>query len=73
MKIESLIRLLAGTVTLFGVALTHFVGPWWLLVPAFVGLNLVQSVFTGFCPPSLILRSLGWLGDDGIIHWGGKQ
>ncbi len=73
MKIESLIRLLAGSVTLAGVALTHLVSAWWLLVPTFVGLNLIQSVFTGFCPPSLILRRLGWLGDDGTIHWGGRK
>jgi hypothetical protein len=73
MHIHDLIRLLAGTVTLLGVALTHFVSPWWLLLPAFVGLNLVQSVFTGFCPPSLVLRRLGWLGDDGIIRWGGRK
>lgn len=72
MKIDSFIRLLAGTVTLIGVALTWFVHPWWLLLPTFVGLNLIQSVFTGFCPPSFILRQLGWLGDDGIIHWGGR-
>ena len=73
MKIDSLIRLLAGTMTLLGVALTHFVNPWWLLLPTFVGLNLIQSVFTGFCPPSLLLRKLGWLDDAGIIHWGGRQ
>ena len=73
MKIDSLIRLLAGTVTLVGVALAHFVSPWWLLLPAFAGLNLIQSVFTGFCPPSILLRSLGWLDDDGIIHWGGQK
>ena len=73
MKIDSLIRLLAGTVTLLGVAATFFVSPWGLLIPAFVGLNLIQSVFTGFCPPSLLLRSLGWLDDDGIIHWGGQK
>ena len=73
MKIDSLIRLLAGTVPLVGVALAHFVSPWWLLLPAFAGLNLIQSVFTGFCPPSLLLRSLGWLDDDGIIHWGGQK
>jgi hypothetical protein len=73
MKIESLIRLLAGTVVLTGTALGHYVSPWWLLLPAFAGLNLIQSVFTGFCPPSLILRRLGWLGDDGIIHWGGRS
>jgi hypothetical protein len=72
MKIESFIRLLAGTVTLLGVALTHFINPWWLLLPTFVGLNLIQSVFTGFCPPSLLLRQFGWLGDDGVIHWGGR-
>jgi hypothetical protein len=73
MKIESLIRILAGTVTLIGVALTHFVSPWWLLLPTFVGLNLLQSAFTGFCPPSLILAKLGWLDDQGIIHWGGRK
>ncbi|MBM3854516.1 MAG: DUF2892 domain-containing protein [Verrucomicrobia bacterium] len=73
MRIESLIRLLAGAVTLLGVALTHWVNPWWLLLPALVGLNLIQSVFTGFCPPSLLLRKLGWLDDTGIIHWGGSR
>lgn len=73
MKIDSLIRLLAGTVTLVGVALTHFVSPWWLLLPAFAGLNLIQSVFTGFCPPSLLLAKLGWLGDDGIIRRRGEK
>ncbi|MBL9189622.1 MAG: DUF2892 domain-containing protein [Opitutaceae bacterium] len=73
MKIESLIRLLAGSVTLTGVILAHFVSPWWLLLPAFAGLNLIQSVFTGFCPPTLILRGIGWLGEDGIIRWGGRK
>ena len=73
MKIEGLIRILAGTMTLVSVALVYFVSPWWLLVPTFVGLNLIQSVFTGFCPPSMLLRALGWLGDDGIIRWGGRK
>jgi hypothetical protein len=73
MKIESLIRILAGSMVLLGTALTHFVSPWWLLLPAFVGVNLIQSAFTGFCPPSIALRALGWLGDDGIVRWGGKR
>ena len=73
MKIDSLIRLLAGTVVVTGVLLAHYVSPWWLLLPAFAGLNLIQSVFTGFCPPSLLLRKLGWLDDSGIIHWGGRK
>ena len=73
MTTDQLVRLLAGTVTLLGVALAHFVSPWWLLLCAFVGLNLIQSVFTGFCPPSLLLRKLGWVDANDVIHWGGIQ
>ena len=73
MKIDSLIRLLAGSVVLLGTALAYFVSQWWLLLPAFAGLNLIQSVFTGFCPPSLLLAKLGWLDEAGRIHWGGRK
>jgi Protein of unknown function (DUF2892) len=73
MKIENLIRILAGTMVLVSVALVHFVSVWWLLLTCFVGVNLIQSAFTGFCPPSIVLRKLGWLGDDGIVRWGGKS
>ena len=73
MKIESFIRVLAGSVVLLGVTLAHFVSPWWLLLPAFAGLNLIQSAFTGFCPPSLLLAKLGWLDAEGVIHWGGVK
>ena len=73
MKIESLIRLMAGSLVLLGVALAYFVSPWCLLLPTFVGANLAQSAFTGFCPPSLILNKLGWLDKDGVIHWGGAK
>ena len=59
MKIESSIRLLAGTLVLLSVALAHFVSPWWLFLAVFVGCNLIQSVFTGFCPAEIILRKLG--------------
>ena len=72
MKIENLIRILAGSMVLVSVALVHFVSAWWLLLTCFVGLNLIQSALTGFCPPSLVLRKLGWLGDDGIVRWGGR-
>ena len=73
MKIDNFIRVLAGSLVLLSVALAHFVSPGWLLLTCFAGLNLIQSAFTGFCPPSIVLRKLGWLGDDGIIHWGGKS
>jgi hypothetical protein len=73
MKTDSFIRVLAGSVVLAGVALTHFVSPWWLLVPLFAGANLIQSAFTGFCPPTLVLRKLGWVDADDRIHWGGPK
>jgi hypothetical protein len=72
MKTENLIRILAGSMTLLSVALTHFVSPWWLLLTCFVGLNLIQSALTGFCPPTLVLRKLGWVDANDVIHWGGQ-
>ena len=64
MKTESLIRILAGSFVLIGVALAHFVSPWGLLLTVFVGFNLIQSAFTGFCPAEMIFKKLGW-GRDG--------
>ena len=58
-KIEGAIRILAGTLILISLALAHWVSSWWLLLTAFVGLNLVQSAFTGFCPAETIFRRLG--------------
>lgn len=72
MKTESFIRVLAGSVVLLGSALAAFVSPWWLLLPAFAGANLLQSAFTGFCPPTLVLRKLGWVDANDVIHWGGQ-
>jgi len=62
MKTEAYIRILAGTLVLVSVTLAHYVNAWWLLLTVFVGVNLIQSVFTGFCPAELILHQLG-LGD----------
>lgn len=72
MKTENLVRILAGSMTLLSVALAHFVSPWWLLLACFVGLNLIQSAFTGFCPPTFVLRKLGWVDANDVIHWGGR-
>ena len=58
-KLEGAIRILAGTLILTSLALAHWVSSWWLLLTAFVGLNLVQSAFTGFCPAETIFRRLG--------------
>ena len=59
MTTENAIRILAGTMVLTSLALAHFVNPMWLLLTAFVGVNLIQSAFTGFCPAETIFRKLG--------------
>jgi hypothetical protein len=59
MKTESLIRIVAGSMVLFSLALAHFVSPWWLFLTAFVGVNLIQSAFTGFCPAEIFVKRLG--------------
>ena len=56
---ENAIRILAGSFILISLALAHWVSEWWLLFTAFVGVNLIQSALTGFCPAELILRKLG--------------
>lgn len=67
MILESYIRILAGTLVLLSVTLAHFVNPWWLLLAVFVGVNLVQSALTGFCPAEIILRKLGLGGGAGAV------
>lgn len=59
MTIEAGIRLVAGTFLLLSLALAHYVSPTWLWFSAFIGLNLVQSAFTGWCPMMAILRRAG--------------
>lgn len=59
MKLENIIRALAGSMILISLALSHFVNPNWLWLTAFVGANLLQSAFSGFCPAEMILKKLG--------------
>lgn len=58
MKREYIIRIVAGTMVLAGISLAYFISAGWLLLPAFVGVNLIQSSFTGFCPLEMILNRL---------------
>ncbi|MDH6534311.1 DUF2892 domain-containing protein [Parabacteroides sp. 52] len=58
MKREYIIRIVAGTMVLAGISLAYWVSIGWLLLPAFVGVNLVQSSFTGFCPLEKILDKM---------------
>ncbi|MFH2056883.1 MAG: DUF2892 domain-containing protein [bacterium] len=56
MSVEYMLRILAGSLVLLSLFLSQVVSPYWLLLAAFVGLNLLQSAFTRFCPAELILR-----------------
>ena len=59
MCIDRLVMRFAGIFVLASVVLAHYVSPNWLWFTAFVGANLFQSSFTGFCPLALVLKRLG--------------
>jgi hypothetical protein len=56
MKLERTLRGIGGGFVLISVALAHYHSPWWLLFTAFVGLNLLQSAFSNWCPMKSILK-----------------
>jgi len=59
MTVERGVRLMGGAMVLISLLLAHFVSPYWLWLTAFVGLNLLQSAFTNWCPAMLMLRAAG--------------
>ena len=59
MNLDRAVLLLAGSMTLLSALLVALASPWWLLLTGFVGLNLVQSSITGFCPAAVIFRRVG--------------
>jgi hypothetical protein len=59
MSVNEALRLLAGVVVLVSVALAFWVNIGWLALTAFVGVNLLQSAFTGWCPAMWAFRKLG--------------
>ena len=59
MNIDRAVMAFAGTVVIVSLGLAHFVSPWWLLLTLFVGVNLLQASFTGFCPLAMVLHRLG--------------
>ncbi|MGE4489681.1 MAG: DUF2892 domain-containing protein [Kiritimatiellales bacterium] len=59
MKVENGVRIMAGAMVLISVLLTALVSKWWLLFTAFIGVNLIQSAFTGVCPTAKVLKKLG--------------
>ena len=59
MTIDRAVMAFAGLVVLVSLALAQTLSPLWLLLTAFVGLNLIQASFTGFCPAAMVFKWLG--------------
>ncbi len=59
MTVERGLRLLAGGMVLLSLALAYYFSHYWLWLTVFVGLNLLQSAFTNWCPAMAILRKMG--------------
>ncbi len=59
MNLDRAVFAFAGVMTLLSVALTQLVSPWFFLFTVFIGLNLLQSAFTGFCPAAIVFKKLG--------------
>lgn len=59
MSIDRLVMAFAGTFILVSLALSHYHNINWLWFTAFVGANLLQASFTGFCPLAMILKKFG--------------
>lgn len=59
MSVERAVMAFAGFMVLLSLVLTWFVHPYWLWLTVFVGLNMFQSAFTGFCPAAIIMAKMG--------------
>jgi glucan phosphoethanolaminetransferase (alkaline phosphatase superfamily) len=59
MTVNQGLRALAGVVILASALLAYFVSPYWLILNGFVGLNLLQSAFTDWCPAMVMFRKMG--------------
>jgi hypothetical protein len=58
-NVDRAVFALAGTMILVSLGLGWYVSPYWYLLAAFVGANMFQAAFTGFCPAAMIFRKLG--------------
>ena len=68
MTIENSIRLMAGIMIAISLSLYYLVSPYWLLLAAFVSLNLIQSSFTRFCPAEMIMGKLFFQNQGSCTH-----
>lgn len=59
MSIDRMVFAFAGAMILLSLVLSRLFTPYWLLLAAFVGLNMLQAAFSGFCPLARVLKRLG--------------
>ena len=59
MSVDRIVIAVAGSFILVSLLLAHYHSEFWLWFTAFVGANLLQSAFTGFCPMAILLKKLG--------------
>lgn len=59
MNIDRAVIAIAGALVLLSIALSQLHSPWWLLLAAFMGFNLVQASLSGFCPAAWLFKRLG--------------
>ena len=59
MNVDRAVMAFAGLMILLSVVLSWLVSPYWMLFTVFIGLNMLQAAFTGFCPAALIFRWFG--------------
>jgi preprotein translocase subunit Sec63 len=59
MNVDKAVLMFAGFVVLLGLVLGYTVSPYWYLLTAFAGLNMIQASITGFCPAAIVFKKLG--------------
>ncbi|OHU94722.1 sulfurtransferase [Pseudoalteromonas byunsanensis] len=59
MRLEAMLRLIAGTMLLLSIALSYFVHSNWVWLSVFISANLIQSAFSNWCPMITLLKNLG--------------
>ncbi|OWU85574.1 sulfurtransferase [Oceanicola sp. 22II-s10i] len=59
MTLDRAVLAFAGVMVLLSLALTLWVSPYFIWFTAFIGVNMLQSAFTGFCPAAMIFRLFG--------------
>lgn len=59
MNVDRAVLTFAGFVVLLGLALGFWFSPYWYLLTAFAGVNMIQASFTGFCPAAIVFKKLG--------------